>query len=211
MTNKVKFIATIAAIIILMAVFSIADTNEIIFQGKESLPLEARWEKALDNSTLLENADYYWIAYSFNRLMNENSSMGNCHDGNGQTLNFLIFKTESKGVKKEGTDLKTYTKGILKQKLNSSDVLKVNKEIGVMIGVNSDGKIIKVNFANMDSSVCVSDKPIIWLGKTSSNESLKLAKNLYKSASKIDTRKKLISLVALHDQKDVIVPFLMEQ
>ncbi|NUO80606.1 hypothetical protein HUU05_11050, partial [candidate division KSB1 bacterium] len=68
------------------ALLPLAYAQEVTFHSDSTQPLLQRWEWAKSQARQTQFKKGYWIGYSIQRLMGENSTIGSMHIRNGRVL-----------------------------------------------------------------------------------------------------------------------------
>ncbi|MBN2316200.1 MAG: HEAT repeat domain-containing protein [Sedimentisphaerales bacterium] len=159
-------------------------------------------------------ADGYWIGYSVERYMHENSRMG--HSGRNDkglpTLQELLL-----GVKRTEPDAEQERSMITAaqeelRSVSTEDNRKVLKEVAILFCYPSSKAGVadfeNVTMSTMDCFVDLKDRPLIWLGKVKDEESIPYLDKLYEDSEREKCKRGLMAAVSMHETKNLVIPCL---
>lgn len=202
----------------LMFLVSGSISQPVIHQSAESTGLAERWEAALNTARGKEFRDGFWIGFSLDRLMGENSFVGSFNEENQRwaSLTELIYNKKEKSVdvkKSDNEEVKDAAKKMLDrlEKKNSPET-KVIKEMGFLyqFGKRDVRSMKKVKISNLSLVVDLEKKPLLWLGKATESESIELVKQLYSTAVSDEIKEDLLMCAGLHETSSIAADFLTD-
>jgi len=168
--------------------------QEVVRHPDAAQPLQQRWAWAVEQSNQARFKKGYWIGYSIECLMGENSTIGSIHIKNGRSF---------RGA---GKSLSELIHGIampleLPSRYEEKSERMVMKEVGIFLGFTSGGdELRKIHESTFELSVDFKGLPLLWLGEAEDEQSLALLERLYRRAAASETKKDLISAVGLHGE-----------
>ena len=175
--------------------FSAEGRNElvsVVHCPNQKASLEARWQWALKQISEQPTTKYFWIGFSTERLMSENSFIGSWPvDPDYPTLSELIY-----GVRVE-----------LPQRSYSAyrTSHKVVKEVAYLFEIDRTSKSIgRIRTSNISLTVYMKRGVLFWLGKVGYGQSFSLLRKLYDDADDGYLKKRLIGRIADFDHPQMI-------
>jgi len=173
------------------------------------------WAKttAKSNSALL---DGFWIGYSIERYMHENSRMGN----SGRNDKYLPTLQEIlSGVGRADPDVMQERKllaAVQKELQSVSEEEKkkrtVLKEVGILLSYPSPdagtADFDKVTMSTMDCLVDLKGHPLLWLGVVKDAESIPFLDKLFEDSQRDKCKRGLMAAVSMHETKSLVIPCL---
>jgi HEAT repeat protein len=194
---------------LVMVVVCGLNAQEVVRCPQQSPSLSDRWTWASGDGSRSINAKEYWVGYSVKRMMNEDSfiSSGNFYSGNGGTRRSLheVISGEISG--QSGGD-KAWG-GSKKNK-----IFKVRKDVAILFAVSgeldAEGAIRRFELSNMELSVDLKNKPLLWLGEAEDEQSVSLLKGLFDRHTSNDLRKSLVMAIGIHQNAKQVFPFLAD-
>ena len=204
----------------------------VIDNSNTTETLRVKWNKAL--STGLKQNKSFWLVYSVDRLMAENSYFiagakinghintssfsSTFHTSDGIPLGKLLYGKNAKILKPKLKSEKEQVKEAaenaiarIKNKSRKYNYKKVKKEVAMLFlfEPGMDKSLVKIRYSNMFFPFESQGNPIYWLGKTDENNSLKLVKSLFSDPNNSDKAKRyLLSAIGNHSDSRQVIPFL---
>ena len=173
------------------------------------------WAKstAKSNPALL---DGYWIGYSIERYMHENSRMGNTgrNDKSLPTLQEILSGVgrADPDVMQERKLLAAVQKELQSVSVEKRESQKVLKEVGILLSYPSPDAGIadfdKVTMSTLDCLVDLKGRPLLWLGTVKDAESIPFLDRLYESSQRDKCKRGLMAAVSMHETKSLVIPCL---
>lgn len=215
-TNRKAFRMSLL-LVLLFLTWTHAFSQEVIRAPAEQQSLAQRldWARstAKSNPALLNG---YWIGYSIERYMHENSRIGNSgrSDQNLLTLQELLLGMEQTGpdAEQERHMIAAVQKELQSVSAEKKEHQKVLKEVAVLFSYpSSDAKIMdfdKVNMSTIDCFVDLKDRPLVWLGKVKDMESVPFLDKLYKDCQRDKCKRGLMAAISMHETKSLVIPCL---
>ena len=207
-----KFLLTLLVIIISVGAY--ASGTKVIKHPTPEENLNTKWQWALQQSQ--NNKNGIWIGYSIIRKMHKKSSIG-IHISTDEkyyspTLEQIIYSRNNEQFENENlTDVAKKALANLDNSNKSSDEI-VEKEIVFLFYFNSDpikNKEPEIIFmSNLYFYFDFENKPVIWLGPSSQDESAKFLINKYNEISDAEIRKHFIAAIGVHNQSKIPIDFL---
>ncbi len=159
-------------------------SQELIPYAGPDKSLQTGWQWAKEKAAN-QNFDNYWIVYTIEHLMSENSYVGhfNRHSKNDVKLGELLYP----GSPKDYFESINYR----------GSVKKINKELAILFKFQ-ENEIIEVEISTIDMHFDLENKAILWLGLTSEEESIKLISEKYETIENPEAKESLISAAGMH-------------
>lgn len=203
----------------LAGVLALAAAKNPVLPAPQTLgALDARWDWAIKKAQSQPAQEGFYIGYTIQRLMAENSHIGSwspdSQDEDETTLYEIITGKKLDKVKKEQSVLEAARQALKQQKRESKSEKKILKDVALLFRFSSkaegkfDCEAIKVSELNL--AVELEKGAIYWLGKAEKGESVRFLGNFFKAARTSDLKKKLLMAVSLHDREPQVLPFLKE-
>src|ERR1041385_3247949 len=188
---------------------------KVIRTPNPSAPLTERWKWARTEADKQGIAKGYWSAYSIQRLMWENSTIGSVYSDprrNRPTLREVITGTESIDDRNPSGWGHDDDGDGLNWNDDKSSRREVMKEVAVLFHFSGSGtsEPDRVRISNLNLHVEMDDEPLLWLGGASDGESLAFLKALFTSSQGIDIRKEMVTAVGLHAPSEAVFSFLRD-
>ncbi len=213
--NKNHFVFIIAIILFLS---NLCFSQTVIKYPNPADNLDQRWGWALKEAKNSNIKDGFWIGYSIQRLMGENSYMGTLHSpprSDEIPLDEIIYGKKEKFQEQKISDeqsIKDAAERVLK-KLESGKhpEEKVLKDVAILFQFNkkaSPESIEKVKISNLSLYVDLDEPPLIWLGSAEHAQSIPLLERIYKTVHSSNIKEKLVTAVGIHEPVDLTMSFL---
>ena len=188
---------------------------EILRPPAESATLDAKSDWALKASAKYGTGRGFWVGYSIERLMGENSHIGSFTDGgSGRDLTveeLLAGKKSMLAPVGAREDVRVAAKAALDDiERQGKPEKKVLKELGLFFKYEA-GKppvLTEAHMSNLDLAFDFEGAPLFWLGKTPEEQSLALIRALDGPDRGDKVREGLIAAAGCHGSPRLVVPFL---
>jgi hypothetical protein len=188
---------------------------EILRPPAESATLDAKSDWALKASAKYGTGRGFWVGYSIERLMGENSHIGSFTDGgSGRDLTveeLLAGKKSMLAPAGAGEDVRVAAKAALDDiERQGKPEKKVLKELGLFFKYEA-GKppvLTEAHMSNLDLAFDFEGAPLFWLGKTPEEQSLALIRALDGPDRGDKVREGLIAAAGCHGSPRLVVSFL---
>lgn len=186
----------VALLIGLMWSTGVAQAQDVIHHPESSASLSQKWDWALEEADE-ESLTRYWVGYSIERMMSENSFIGSWSDrGKRKTLQELIY-----GVRSERRNTRSW----------KDSERKVLKEVAVLFQYRTGSDEIRdIEVGTLDSQADLDRYPLLWLGGVDVEESLERVQRLYHDAWSVDLKEDMVFALAIHDATGKVVPILTD-
>jgi len=209
-------IAILLAFLASMASAGYARSPVVLHAPPQHTALAARLQWA--HSAAGQHADGVWIGYSIQRLMHENSHIGNYGSRTrhlptlDQVLRGETVPAPSAGVTREQQMLNAARRALRSSGDDKESREKVLKDVAIIFRLPPRAKDLtqleKVRISNLDLYVDLKGLPLLWLGAVKDAKSIPFLDGLYGKVQQRKPRKDLMVAVSLHDTKDLVVPAL---
>ncbi|MGI9174191.1 MAG: HEAT repeat domain-containing protein [Rhodothermales bacterium] len=187
-------IATFTAFLMpLLTVPLSALAQDVMQHPDPSQSLSERWTWATEQASERDAEDGYWIGYSIERRMRENSFIGSWSDReNMMTLGEALY-----GVKPENPGFR------------SKSDREVTKEVAILFLFEpGDDTPTDVQVSNMEGHADLDGHPVLWLGPADKEESLEWLEARYDAGTSTDAREELVAAIGIHGDAALTVPIL---
>ena len=216
------------AMVLVMAISSVFGKTEKIQTVDASLPLSARWQKALEMAGLKGNKEDFWVGYSVIALTPE----GEYFWSNGRfTLHTTYPDFDNWEARPSLAAMlagDTATPGIPAMEILQAEARRVlenrstgqhnqhrlvEKPLAIIFGYSrgaaTPSDFHQIRLVSMDMPPRLEDAPLYWMGTAEAAESANLLREMYSSLS---TRKKefIIRAAGLHHAPAQVVAFLAD-
>ncbi|MFQ5568106.1 MAG: HEAT repeat domain-containing protein [Rhodothermales bacterium] len=196
-----KFIVTIGLLFtVLVLCPARLQAQDVIRHPDASEVLGQKWAWAEEQAGQHDFQRGYWIGYSIERLMGEQSYIGSWSSRKRRmTLHELLYG--EKAEFEPGRGRAYYRDG--------EPDRKVLKEVALLFEFRQGtSEPHNVRVTNLAGHVDLERHPLIWLGAAEDDESLDLVQQQYDRARSEDAREELVMAVAIHDETERVVAML---
>jgi HEAT repeat protein len=170
---------------------------------------------AKTNSALLNG---YWIGYSIEKYMYEDSHIGWSGDSDKDipTLRELLLGAGRAGpdVIQERKMLTAAEKELQSVSSEKTESQKVLKKVAILFSYpSSDANMMdfdKVNMSTLDCLVDLEGRPLLWLDSVEDSQSVPFLDKLYQSSRRENCRRGLMAAVSMHETKNLVIPCLQK-
>lgn len=174
--------------------------QRILHHPEPSEALGQKWQWAEEQAADLDRG--YWIGYSIERLMGENSFIGSWSSrGRRMTLHEMLY-----GEKPEFSPV---SRG--RWERQEGPERKVIKEIALLFEFRAGAtEAREVHVTNLSGHVDLEGDPLIWLGGAGDDESLDFVQEQYRRTRSNEFKEELVLAVSIHDDSEQVVPILTD-
>lgn len=206
-------------LIVLSLTWANALSQEVLHAPAEHVSFAQRleWAKsAVKAGPLFLNG--YWIGYSIERYMYEDSRIGCCgrSDRDLPTLHELLLGVERAGpeVIQERKMLTAVQKELQSVSANKIERKKVLKKVAILLNYPSPHAKItdfeKVNMSTLDCLMDLEGRSLLWLGPVKDAQSIPFLDKLYESSQRDKCKRGLMAVVSMHETKSLVIPCLQK-
>ena len=191
---------------------ALAISQEVIRPPQAAGSLAARMDGAHIEAARRGFHDGDWAGYSIRRLMGERSTIGS-HDSEARfkpTLREVIDGRKASITSRTDTeDVRDRARLVLDdlEKENRS-VKKVWKDIAILFRYGKQAAAEDIRLSDLDMSVDLDGKPLIWVGEAGNEESLDWLKARYGEAENEKTKETLLVALGIHQAPSLVIPLL---
>lgn len=175
------------------------------YSGSDSV-LATRWNWAIQETSRQSELKEFWIGYSIQRLMDEDSYIYSGKHFSGSEDRGL-----SLGALISGDTSESYGR-IEPRHHDRSYIFKKNKDVALMFLVSRDSSgnsvVGRVDLCTMDLAFNLKGEPLLWLGTSQDDESVHLLADVFERADEVHLRKDIVEAVGIHQQSKESYPFL---
>ncbi|KAA3609302.1 MAG: hypothetical protein DWQ05_22685 [Calditrichaeota bacterium] len=177
------------------------------------------WNWAQKTAREGKKSSGFWIGYSFNRRMAENSWMGSFYSGKQKSVHQLCEVvygiTDDDPYNSDDSDISI--KNLARHEIyhgKTGDRIgkDVEKEIAVMFYIERQNtgkfKLEKIKLSNLTLYMNLREAPVYWLGKINTDVSLNFLMKMFIENDETKIQKKLIHAISSHDRPQKVLPFL---
>ncbi len=182
---------------------SCAVAQEILKAPSSLSTLDERWNWAQQQIERREFSKGGWIAFSIDKMMNEDSWIGSFStfpDENKPSFYELITGMQ---IQDPTEDVRQRARQTLSRMEKQKSGKKVLKEIAFLLRIpganNPERRIEAIKATNITLRVDVEELPVVWLGKSGTDESLSFFISLYKAAKTNKEKKQLLMACGMHE------------
>ena len=204
-------------LIVLSLTWANAQSQEVLHAPAEHQSFAQRLDWA--KSTVKAGPSFlngYWIGYSIERTMHEDSRMGWCgrSDRDIPTLQELLLGIgrADPNVVQERKMITAVKKELQSVSADKTQRQKVLKEVALLFRYPSPRADIKdfdkVHMSTLDCLVDLEALPFVWLGKVKDAESIPFLDKLYESSQRQQCKRALMAAVSMHETKSRVIPCL---
>ena len=179
--------------------------SQTVFKHSDSgVSLDQRIDWAHDQARSDRN-DSYWVAYSIDRQMKEDSWMG--HFSSDWKDEPTLAEVLTGRVPEENSTLRDAAKRALDRSNKKHSDRLVQKEV-VILQLFHRGVLTEINQSNIELAYNFEGHDIYWLAEASDGESIPFLVDAYANASDTDLEEDLVTAVAVHDDRERTRPFV---
>lgn len=178
-------------------------------------PLEQRWQWALGQVRDKELKDGFWIGYSFQKLMGEQSTICSSRSGDWQdhtSLDELINGRKSGPDADKRSDdeiIRDEARNALERaSRREQEGTKILKEVAVLFQFGREGGLRDVQVNNISLSVDLGKLPLIWLHGADTEQSIHRIEHIYFEMKDKSLKDELITAAGVHESSECVVAFL---
>jgi HEAT repeat protein len=161
-------------------------------------------------------ANGYWIGYTIEKYMHENSRMGRTGSSDKYlpTLQELLLGVgrASPEIVQERKILTAAQKELQSASPDKIERQKVLKKVAILFSYpSSDANMTdfdKVNMSTLDCLVDMEGRPLLWLGSVEDAQSIPFLDKLYEDSQWDKCKRGLMAAVAIHETKSLVIPCL---
>jgi hypothetical protein len=180
----------------------------------EQPALAVRWQGALEEAKRRGFSKGYWIGYSIERLMAENSFIGSYYSDtrrNKPSLGELLTGREQLDVSPRSSSGNfTVNEGYTTEGNLDSRRPKVMKEIGVLFHFAAAGKTDEMKVTNLSLHVDLEGDPLIWMGGADDRESIAFLKSRFEGSQSSGVKEHTVEAIGLHKSSAAVLSFLRD-
>ena len=184
-------------------------------RAAESGPLATKVDRAVGDASGSAAGRAFWVGYSIDRLMGEDSHIGSFTDGPGSrdaTIADILSGRSGPASSAEASEdiRKAAQAAVEKIDRKGKPEKKVVKELGFFLKFGPDKAPLLAGFemSTLDLSFDFEGAPLYWLGKAPEAESLGLVSSLYGRNRGEEVCKGLIAAAGCHGTAGLALPFL---
>jgi hypothetical protein len=217
-----RLILPVVFVLSLAFVAGLSMAAQVYHHPKPAEKLETRWEWALESANRKGFNDGFWVAYSIQNLMDENtffastgrytyhSSYHSLDLMEGKSLGELVYgKKVAPDLPDEEQVRRVAQKALEKMDKPYKEQRKVWKDVAILFlyrPPSSQPQGIRYN--NLSVPFDPNGFPLFWLYKTDDAESVSFLSKLYRSTENEKFQKRLLGAIGLHSKPQLVVPFL---
>lgn len=173
----------------------------------QNLPLGERWKWATREGARQAGGKELWVGYCIERLMNEDSFMNSGNFWSGRMESRRSIYDLLSGDSARHAEGRRMWGG-----MRRNNIVKVMKEVAILFRISGspsdNGSVRKLDVSNMELSVDLRNKPLVWLGRAEDDQSVGLLKDLFVRQSTDVLKKDLLTAIGIHQNSGEVFPFL---
>jgi hypothetical protein len=184
--------------------------------------LEARWEWALESANKKGFNDGFWVAYSIQHLMGQDtffastgrytyhSSYASLDLMDGRSLGEVVYGKKLIPDLSNEEQVKKIAKKTLEEMDNPhKEQRKVWKDVAILFFYKPPSDLPEnIRYNNLSVPFDPNGFPLFWLDKANDGESVSILSKLYGSTENEKFQKRLLGAIGLHSKPELVVPFL---
>jgi hypothetical protein len=182
-----------------------AHSSSVTKYPNPSATLTERWQWAQQH---LKNGS--WIAYSIEQSMPENELVGSFYGGRERYPTIYELLTGNKRAfrpnMRSSEDVQIFGNAHMTLE-GKSDI--VSREIAILFGYRGN-RMDSIEVSMIDLQFDFRKRDLIWLGKTSYEESINFLQAVYKKEANTDLAEDLLDAIGIHRSPKLVVPILQE-
>lgn len=202
-----------------LSVVAHGSTERVVLHPSPSEALSKRWAWAMDQKGVQDNALGFWVGYNIQKLMGIHSFTGRYswpRERDETSLNEILFGIKIKDYTPEYS-VESSLRETAQAALDDLDgkkkpEKKVLKDVAMLFHYAPYGshgmRIQSVKISNMCLAVDLNGLPVIWLGRSESEESIRHLIQLFPEGHTHEVKKRLITSIGIHPPSDRAVSFL---
>jgi len=206
--NKIILISIIIFCAIIFVSTVVGD--QVVHHSDYNASLKDKWDWAQKQSAQKQYRKGFWIGYSIEKLMNENSHIGTFNDSrdNGRSIGEVIYGKKFEPQKSSLSDaevIRRAAREAIEEIEYKESWKKVMKEIAVLFRYDKISQLKDVKISTLSGEVDLKDLSLIWLGKSESEESVYFLYDQYKSCQEHRLKGEYIAACGIHPTSITVV------
>lgn len=209
---KYQIMITILTLLV-FSQFGFSET--VIKHPNPKQTLAKRWAWALDRAKDKNFNDGFWIGYSIEKWMGENSFIGSFRGDAWDeevSLSEIIYgeKVEVKKSNLSDNEVirETATKALKRIYDADTEKEKIQTDVAILFRFDRSRAIQRVKISNLSLHVDLENLPLIWLDNANYEQSLALIDKMYTSAGEDELKEKMLTAAGIHESSEYVVSFL---
>jgi len=212
MFNKISVLSFL--LITIFTHFTFSASNVVIKYPSPKESIKTKWEWAIQQSDKFKKG--VWMGYSINRLMPKNAIMGIYISGDDRfehpTLEQIIYNRNINKINNESlSDVAKKALAHMDKKHDKKESEIIDKEIALLFYYKANPKNNEpddFNISNISLYADLDNKPVIWLGVTSQDESANFLISKYEEMKDNEIKEDFMTAIGIHQQSEVPIDFL---
>ncbi len=185
----------------------------IRYDGSDQI-LSQRWKWAFQKADEKGWTKNYWVGFSIQRMMPENSFIGSWSSNpanNKPSLAECIYGIKIKGESgPHGSSGESTFEGYCNDEDDNNQSPKVLKEIGVLFHFGDGAELTKVVISNLSLRVALHDDPLIWVNSANDSECISMLQRTYSERISYEVQKEIVGAVGMVGSGDLAFLFLKD-
>jgi hypothetical protein len=188
--------------------------REVVRNANPEDALGARAEWAQREARARGYKTGFWVAYSIERMTEENSHVGSfdCRSGSLElTLGEIVAGKRLDKPASAPRSVQTTARRVLEDLERTPKPARlVRKDLALLFrhGDTGGAKPEHVDLSDMDLAFDLKGKPLIWLGGATDEESLAFVRKLFGVVGDKEIKEDLVVAAGVHDAPSLVIPFL---
>ena len=188
--------------------------SEIVRYAGGASSLDARVAWGEGEVQRFESGRVVWVGYSIRVLMDENEMIGSYSERRGldslTVAEVLAGKRQVAVLPSSGETVRRTAKEVLEKLEKGRADKKIPKDVAIFCRyeVGKPPSLSAVRMSNLDLAFDFEDRPLIWLGEATGEESLGLVSRLFDENHGDKAREGLLAAAGIHGQAALAIPFL---
>lgn len=216
--NMKSFLLKHFLVVILLAGNSVVLIAQpvIHYPGTEQ-KLHERWKWAAPEAERHAWNHPYWVGYSIEKLMGENSFTGSFYSDSRRNKPSLceILAVgpciQERAMSRSMHDV-TMSEGTISFDDEKRSVKKIIKEIGILFEISNTSSMQEsfntIVMSNFSLHAETKNEPILWLGPADDSESITFLQTLYDRQQSEKIQLRIVETIGMHESSDMVIAFL---
>ena len=211
---------TLLFLAVVVAVSTVLTAQPVVQYRGESASLQRRWQWGLDEARKLGPEAGFWIGYSVQRLMNEDSYIVSGGVVSGavnirRNLYGLLGRDQRDSISRPAYGSRTGYDGVSfgTSRWGKKNPFKVMKDLAILVrfgrGKGQSRLVEKLRLQNMELETDLKGRALFWLGTSEDGQSVELLQRLFPEVESDDLKENVVNAIGAHQNSGLVSPFLL--
>lgn len=186
------------------------------YSGPEA-SLSEKWTWALNEGSKQSSSKGFWVAYSVERLMDENSFIATGWSLRGSVENRIslydiILEGKAPGSPNTRVDTTRRRRSTGLSMMNSGrkPIFKIMKDVAILVLYSGQRPTVEdVQLANMELNIDLRGRLVLWLGPANDEVSVSQLTKIYKNTLAAELKENAINAIGIHQSSETAYTFLV--